>query len=107
MNQVKKAFPTLPAEFYDILCERLKAKGFTDERLLAVVEGVIDTCKYPTPTVAHFMTFDQERTCPFGFKFGIDHDSRHGCTLCDEGNSKLYWKCKTRQRELCIKNKNE
>ena len=100
MNQVKKAFPTLPAEFYDILCERLKAKGFTDERLIAVVEGVIDSCKYPTPTVAHFMTFDEERLCPFGFKFGTDHTTKFGCNKCEESNIKLWWRCMAKQRVL-------
>jgi hypothetical protein len=104
MSRIKKAFPTLPVEFYDILCERLKAKGFTDERLLATVNGVIDTCKYPTPTVAHFMTFDEEHLCPFGFIFGVSHDSKHGCSLCEDGNTKVYWKCKTRQRDLSKKN---
>ena len=73
--KIKNAFPTLPVEFYDILCERLKANGFTDERLTNAVNGVIDTCKYPTPTVAHFMSYDEDHSCPYGFTFGKDHES--------------------------------
>lgn len=70
MIKIQHAFPTLPTEFYDILLERMKAKGFTDERLTNAVNFVVDTCKYPTPTIAHFIAFDEENhieesTTPF------------------------------------------
>jgi len=97
MGRIKFAFPALPVEFYDILCERLKEKGFDDARLSTVVNGVIDTCKYPTPTIAHFMMYDEELTCPFGFEFGKDHKIYGGCEECEIYNQKVWWRCKLKQ----------
>lgn len=57
--KVKKAFPALPLGFYDILTDRLKANHFTDERLRDAVNNVIDTCIYPTPTIANVTSFDK------------------------------------------------
>jgi len=54
---IKKAFPSLPLSFYDIFIERLKANGFTDDRFKEAVNHVIDTCKYPTPTIGNFISF--------------------------------------------------
>ena len=56
---MKKSFPALPADFYDSLSERLKANGFCDERLNDAVNHVIDTCLYPTPTIANIISFDK------------------------------------------------
>ena len=55
---IKKAFPSLPKSFYEIFIERLKANGFTDEKLNKAINHVIDNCKYPTPTIANFISFD-------------------------------------------------
>jgi len=57
--KIKKAFPSLPMGFYEIFDERLKANGFTDERLADAVNHVIDTCIYPTPTIANFIGYDK------------------------------------------------
>jgi hypothetical protein len=57
--KIKQAFPALPNEFYDILCERIKDKNFTDKRLIDSINNVIDTCIYPTPTIANFLIFDK------------------------------------------------
>jgi hypothetical protein len=91
--KIKTAFPSLPVEFYDILCERLKEKEFSNERFNNAVDGVIDTCKYPTPTVAHFMCFDEEYTCAFGFKFGEDHTLYAGCEDCEDYSKDKFKKC--------------
>lgn len=40
--------------------ERLIAKGFTNKRVTDAVNYVIDTCKYPTPTVADFVGYDKK-----------------------------------------------
>jgi hypothetical protein len=61
MAKVKKAFPGLPIDFFTVLSERVAANGFTDERIQDAVNHVVDTCKYPTPTVADFMSFDKKR----------------------------------------------
>ncbi len=57
--KIKKAFPALPEGFYDIFIERIKAKCFTDKRLKDAVNHVIDTCIYPTPTIAQYLIFDK------------------------------------------------
>jgi len=57
--KVKKAFPALPASFYDILAERIKENGFSDQRLKDAVNHVTDTFTYSMPTVAHFISFDK------------------------------------------------
>jgi len=59
LAKVQSAFPSLPQGFYDILSERLADCGFTDERLKDAVNNVIDTCVYPTPTIAQFISWDK------------------------------------------------
>ena len=58
--RIKKSFPTLPVGFYEIFSERLKANGFNDDRLKDAVANVIDTCVYPTPTIAQFISWDKK-----------------------------------------------
>jgi hypothetical protein len=57
--KIKKSFPSLPIEFYDILQQRIKDRKFTDQRLTDAVNNVIDTCIYPHPTIAQFINFDK------------------------------------------------
>jgi hypothetical protein len=57
--EIAKAFPQLPGGFYEVLNRRLKEKEFTDERLKDAVNHVIDTCQYPVPTVANFISYDK------------------------------------------------
>ena len=59
MVKIQKVFPALNKEFYDIFQERLKDKGFTDKKLNDAVNNVIDTCIYPTPTIANFLRYDR------------------------------------------------
>lgn len=56
---VKKAFPALPVDFYDVLIDRIEAHEFSNQRFIDAVNHVIDNCPYPTPTVHHFVSFDQ------------------------------------------------
>ena len=57
--KVKAAFPALTPEFFKILVDRLVEKGFSDERLTDSVNNLIDTCQYPTPTLANILSFDK------------------------------------------------
>ena len=57
--KIKKAFPALPIDFFDVFTDRLKVNGFNDDRLRDAVDHVIDTCVYPTPTIAQFISFDK------------------------------------------------
>ena len=62
INQQKRlisAFPMLPAAFFDILMDRLKDNNFNDDRLKKAVDNLIDTCIYPTPTIANLVSYDK------------------------------------------------
>ena len=103
VEKIRQAFPNLTKDFYDILCERLKAHNFTDEELSDAVNHVIDTCKYPTPTIAEFISFIKEQSCPCGFKFGQDFGQYVGCEdICYEDHRKTWSKCR-----IAYRNKNK
>jgi len=57
---LKKSFPALPEGFYEVLSNRIKDNNFCDDRLRDAVKHVIDTCVYPTPTIANFISFDRK-----------------------------------------------
>lgn len=57
--KLKKAFPQLSENFYDVLLERFKEHKFSDERVEASINHVIDTCIYPQPTLAQFIEYDK------------------------------------------------
>lgn len=59
LARVKVAFPALAPEFFQVLIERMKEKGFSDKRMYDAVNHVIDHCQYPTPTLANFLSFDK------------------------------------------------
>lgn len=59
ISKIKNSFPSLPEGFYEIFSERIIDCGFTNERLIDAVNNVIDTCIYPTPTIAQFISFDK------------------------------------------------
>jgi hypothetical protein len=58
--KIKNSFPSLPEGFYKIFSERILDCGFTDDRLNDSVNNVIDTCIYPTPTIAQFISWDMK-----------------------------------------------
>lgn len=60
VSKIKKSFPSLPPEFYDIFSERIKESGFSDRRLIKSVNKVIDNCIYPVPTIGQFIAFDEK-----------------------------------------------
>jgi hypothetical protein len=57
---IKKSFPVLTIDFFDVLTDRLKANNFSDDRLKDAISHVIDTCIYPAPTIAQFISFDKK-----------------------------------------------
>jgi hypothetical protein len=97
--KIKKAFPNLTEDFYDLLCERLKAHNFTDKQLEDSVNNVIDTCLYPIPTVGNFIFQIKKRSCPFDFKFGEDFDRFCGCEECHDNQHKVWFDCKITKRK--------
>jgi len=60
MAKIQNAFPALPSGFYEAMSARLKEAGFCNERLSDAVNHVIDTCIYPQPTIAQFISFDKK-----------------------------------------------
>lgn len=60
MAKIKVAFPTLDKPYFMMLFKMAKENGFTDQRLKDVVQHVIETCIYPQPTIAQFLSYDQE-----------------------------------------------
>lgn len=58
MKKVRAAFPSLPKEFYLVLHDRVVSKEMTAQQLIDSVNRVIDTCHYPTPTIADFVSHD-------------------------------------------------
>jgi len=76
VKRLKAAFPNSPASMYDILMERVKANGFTDDRLRAAVDDLIDTFKYPVPSIADIISFDKR------VKF---HTYKEVCDYMDKG----------------------
>ena len=56
---IKKAFPKLPIEWYDIMSLMITEDGFTDKRLIDATKNLIRTCIYPEPTIANFINFDK------------------------------------------------
>ena len=57
--KLKMAFPALSKEFFDVFSSRIKEHGFCDNRLTDAINTVIDTCVYPIPTIAQFISFDK------------------------------------------------
>lgn len=57
--RLKAAFPAIPREFYTLLIERLKEKGFSSERFMSSVNNLIDNYQYPNPTMANILSFDK------------------------------------------------
>lgn len=58
-RRIQYAFPALGDGFYEILSDRINNIGFTDKRLSDSVNQLIDTCTYPTPTIANIISFDK------------------------------------------------
>jgi len=58
--KIKQAFPSLPLTFFEVFDERIHANGFSSQRLNDAVSHVIDTCVYPVPTIANFISFDKK-----------------------------------------------
>ncbi len=79
MALAKRGFPALPPSFFEMLIERAKAKGFSDKRLMDAIYHVIDTCPYPTPALANFLSFDRKIKM---------YDYPQFCSLVTEGYAK-------------------
>lgn len=57
--KLKKSFPALTKEFFDMFSDRIKDNKFTDKRLNDSINHVIDNCIYPAPSIAQFISYDK------------------------------------------------
>jgi hypothetical protein len=71
IKNIRSAFPELPAQWYDVFTDRIKALKFNDDRLINSVNNVIDTYTYKNPPVALFISFDT-RIKFFSYSEAID-----------------------------------
>jgi len=75
---MKAAFPELPAQFYEILSQRVKANKFTDEKLEDAINNLIDNFTYPKPTIADIISYDKRVKL---------HSYSQLCELVSQGHS--------------------
>lgn len=99
IKKLKKAFPGLPVEFYDLLTDRITELRFVDKRLVSSVNNVIDNCVYPMPTIANFINYDKkfklysyEAMCKLAIEWGPGVWKRHEKINI---NNTIYWKEQT------------
>lgn len=59
LKKLSVSFPQLEATFFNVLAERVKANGFTDERLKDSIGFLIDNFTYPKPSIANIISFDK------------------------------------------------
>ena len=92
--KIKKAFPDLPADFFEILQEMIKSEEFSDQCFRDSVTYVIKTCVYPKPTIAQFISWDRV------FKI---HTYLEYCKLVSEGdNGENYKPIKFKDKEIKV-----
>lgn len=92
--RLKGAFPQLPVGFYDVLLDRIKDKGFTNQQLTDSINNLVDNFTYPVPTLANILSWDKRIKL---------HSYAEMCKLHDESGvlfsdyekirrkGKLYW----------------
>lgn len=56
--RIKIAFPAMPEGFAELLMERFKTHGFTEQEIECAVNRVIDKFLYPTPTIGEFLSLN-------------------------------------------------
>lgn len=93
--KLRKAFQGLNADWFDILLERAKDRGFTNKRLSDAVNHAIDSCKYPTPTISDIINFDRHiealtemelmEKCE---RMGLSYKHQY---VCIDLNGRPYW----------------
>jgi len=95
MIKIKRSFPELDKEFYDILQDRLKENKFCDSRLKDAVNHVIDHCVYPRPTIAEFISYDK-RVRLYSYYEAVEYCTERNIKISDFFTKKdNFWVLKT------------
>lgn len=58
MKVLKIAFPDMQQDFTELLMKRIRANGFSNTRLIAAVENVVDSFTYKKLNIADIINFD-------------------------------------------------
>jgi hypothetical protein len=59
LKKLSVSFPNLESTFFNVLAERIKVNGFSDERLKDAVGFLIDNFTYQKPSIANIISFDK------------------------------------------------
>jgi hypothetical protein len=57
-TRIRVAFPAMPEGYAELLMERFRAHGFTEQEIECAVNRVIDKFQYPTPTIGEFLSLN-------------------------------------------------
>jgi hypothetical protein len=60
IKKLQAAFPACSPMYFNLLGERLAANGFTDQRFNDAIGNLLDTFKYPTPTISDVISWDKK-----------------------------------------------
>jgi hypothetical protein len=105
--KVCASFPSLPAEFFDILSERVAANKFNDARLKAAVANLLDNFTYNTPKIADIISFDRKVKL-FSYNEMLVHCHNTGNAYSDytmiKRNGKKYWIRKSEKDQYNLPN---
>ena len=74
---IKRAFPELPASWYELFTDRILDLKFNDDRLRAAVNFVIDNHSYKLPNVSLFLSFDS-KIKTYSYYEAFDYIASHG-----------------------------
>lgn len=74
---IKRAFPELPASWYDVFTDRIIELNFNDDRLRAATNYVIDNHSYKLPNVALFLSYDS-KIKTYSYYEAYDYIAAHG-----------------------------
>lgn len=105
-KKLKQAFPQLPAGFYELLIERIKENGFTDQRLKDAINYLVDNFNYPVPTIANVVGFDKRvKLLTYGQLIEVhDRTGRAFEDYCSiKKNGKYFWISKSEKEMFNIK----
>jgi hypothetical protein len=82
VKKIKAAFPSLPIGFYEVLEDRIKELNFSDQKLIDAVNNLIDTCIYPTPTIASLLSWDK-RIKLYSYYDMVNMTDKYGASVWD------------------------
>jgi CRISPR/Cas system-associated endoribonuclease Cas2 len=97
--KIYKAFKNITdKDYFQVLKERIKENNFSNEKLKDAVNHVIDTCVYPTPTIANFLSYDKnvklytyDQKLKLINEIGAELANRMYLSVKIEGMSKPMW----------------